>query len=136
MIIFIFTLVLPLGLGILLTAYYYLRTISILKKMNLKFEYLESITNNLYSFAIVQMATILPALIYNTMHIIFGASDAFIDVSVRVLLGLAGFVNGVVYFFQRKERSPYTSLRESMISDDRQIEHNFTFTDDSFISSY
>jgi hypothetical protein len=120
---------------VFLTIYYHLRTVSILKKMNLKFEYLESITNNLYSYAIVQMITILPALIYSTVNIIFGVDDVLIDVCVRVLLGLAGFVNAIVYFFQRKTFSPCTSQRESMISD-RQFEPNLSWMDDSFRSSY
>jgi len=113
--IFIASLVAPLIASLFLTAFCCLRTISRLKLFTVKFDGVQNTINNLYSYAVVQLITILPALIYSSLHILYGVKDETADTIVRIPLGLAGFVNALVFFFSRKlEKAETPELHQSL----------------------
>jgi len=116
--IFVGTLVAPLITSLFLTTYCCLRTISVLKLFAVKFDGVKNTINNLYLYAVVQLVTILPALIYSSLHILAGVKDETINSIVRVPLGLAGLANALVFFFSRRmektESPPPSDLTETL----------------------
>jgi len=115
--IFVGTLVAPLITSLFLTTYCCLRTISVLKLFAVKFDGVQNTINNLYLYAVVQLVTILPALIYSSLHILGDVKDDLADTIVRIPLGLAGFANALVFFFSRKmekTESPASDLQETL----------------------
>jgi len=113
--IFVASLVAPLITSLFLTTFCCLRTISRLKLFTVKFDGVQDTINNLYSYAVVQLITILPALIYSSLHILYHVEDETANMIVRIPLGLAGFVNALVFFFSRKlEKTKTPELQQSL----------------------
>ena len=95
-------------LPLCLTTFYYLKTISILKKLPNQND-TGQIIQVLYRYAFVQIVAIGPTfvtILINTFLDLSSEDDdnafSFIQMIVNALLGLTGFGNSLVFFYQRK----------------------------------
>lgn len=110
------TMFLPLMSSISITAYCYIRSASILSSISDTKSYASQLQiRSLYFYSIVQLITILPALVYSCLNIELGVDAELPNMLTRIPLGLAGFANTLVYFFQRMSKSKVqTPLQENL----------------------
>lgn len=106
----------------------YLRSIFLLRRAyGAGDEEIELKIKNLYRYAFLQLITIAPSLIYCTIDLSFDVKSEKVDTITGVLLGLAGFANAMVYFFQRRRER--RKSQEVLISEshDRNNSYRVSF---------
>lgn len=115
---------LPLFLCLLITMFCYLRSIFLLKRAyGATDKEVELKIKNLYRYAFLQLVTIAPSLIYCTIDLSFNIRSREADTVTGVLLGLAGFANAMVYFFQRRG-TVMPKSNDVLISDDPDLNNS------------
>lgn len=107
-------LALPLPISIILTTIFYLMSIRVLKAKQASMTVMvQNTIKILYSYAFVQLVTVGPRFFAKYYILLTHDEGVALRVTTIALLGLAGFANTIVYYFQRKTPK---KLKESFSS--------------------
>lgn len=128
--------ILPLSLSLAFTAFCYLRSASILKGYPAAVQgSMEKRIKNLYFYSVVQLLTAGPVIFYTFFGDIFGINSEITTTVVYFLLGLVGFVNSSVYFFQRKGVQKASqrigSVKDSGATSSSSVSHDMLMEDNT-----
>lgn len=107
--------VLPLFLSLCFTAFCYIKSALILQSYEVTLQgSMKQRIKNLYLYSIVQFLTTGPIILYTFCEDLFNVESEIWTTIVYIPLGLVGFVNSSVYFFQRRSAQKVVSLKETM----------------------
>ena len=111
--------IIPLALSICLTTVFYIKSIILLRKNSSPFFNNSSLTpKNLYVYCFAHLLTAGPGTIYFISILIHNQAPNEFLLFANFTLGLTGFVNSLIYFFQRKASEEPTEIMTSPLDDD------------------
>lgn len=120
---FMVTVIGPAIISVLMSVYFYFRTAQILKKSPFFLSGFMNLTPTmLYLYAALQLVLVIPSTIYFVMMVFLSESYVSFQIVISLILGLAGFLNSMVYFFCRKKSINLTFNREKSSEIDHSAE--------------
>lgn len=121
--------IIPLAISICLTTIFYIKSIWLLKEKDSPMLSISTITpKNLYMYCFAHLLTAGPGTVYFLSIIIHNQAPTEFLLFANFTLGLTGFVNSLIYFFQRKTSERKTEDTIIPLEDDSMLSDNIEKT--------